>query len=125
MDILHLRQLDDSPKWRDQAACRVADPEVFYSHTYYNPKTEQDEHEKRIRAAKAFCGGCDVQIDCLGSALIEEAAEADSGGAVGTMPYRHGIRGGATELEREVIANRASDVPLELALAGTAMIVHR
>lgn len=61
--------------WRQHAACRGVDPEVFY------PVTD-DEAE----TPKAICGACTVRHGCLDWALANKE--------------RDGIWGGATEKER-------------------------
>ena len=61
--------------WQDQAACRDADPELFFP-----GKGES------ARPAKKVCRACRVRRDCLGYAL-----ERDE---------RHGVWGGLTEAER-------------------------
>jgi WhiB family transcriptional regulator, redox-sensing transcriptional regulator len=61
--------------WRDQAACRGLDPEIFYP-------VSDDEAD----AAKAVCAACPVRGACLEYALANRE--------------RDGIWGGATERER-------------------------
>jgi len=61
--------------WRELAACRNADPDVFF----------EPHSQKMERAAKALCASCDVRGDCL---------EAGMGEA-------HGIWGGLTSYERD------------------------
>lgn len=64
--------------WRQKAACRGVDPDIFY------PVTEEDAEE-----AKAVCAGCVVRQTCLEWAL--------------TNRERDGVWGGATERERRRI----------------------
>ncbi|HEV2766798.1 MAG: WhiB family transcriptional regulator [Actinobacteria bacterium] len=64
--------------WRQHAACKGIDPDVFYPH-------EDEEAE----AAKEVCGVCPVRQACLEHALV--ARERD------------GVWGGATERERRRI----------------------
>ncbi|HWW55027.1 MAG TPA: WhiB family transcriptional regulator [Acidimicrobiales bacterium] len=61
--------------WRQSAACRGVDPEIFY------PATEEE-----AEAAKSVCGQCDVRETCLEFALANRE--------------REGVWGGATERER-------------------------
>jgi WhiB family redox-sensing transcriptional regulator len=61
--------------WRDQAACRGLDPEIFY------PVSDEDAD-----AAKAVCATCPVREACLEYALANRE--------------RDGVWGGATERER-------------------------
>jgi len=61
--------------WRDRAACRGLDPEIFY------PVSDED-----AGAAKAICAECPVREACLEYALANRE--------------RDGVWGGATERER-------------------------
>ena len=61
--------------WRQRAACRGVDPDVFYP-------TSDEEAE----VAKAICTQCPVREPCLEYAL--------------TTRERDGVWGGATERER-------------------------
>ncbi|MDQ1426677.1 MAG: WhiB family transcriptional regulator, redox-sensing transcriptional regulator [Acidimicrobiaceae bacterium] len=61
--------------WRQRAACRGVEPEIFY------PISEEEAEE-----AKAICGACPVQETCLEYALSNRE--------------RDGVWGGATERER-------------------------
>lgn len=64
--------------WRQHAACKGIDPDVFYPH-------EDEEAE----AAKEVCGVCPVRQACLEHALVGRE--------------RDGVWGGATERERRRI----------------------
>jgi WhiB family transcriptional regulator, redox-sensing transcriptional regulator len=64
--------------WRQHAACRGVDPEVFYP-------VNEDEAD----VAKAICNVCSVRQTCLEYAL--------------TNREREGVWGGATERERRRI----------------------
>lgn len=66
------------PAWRQRAACRGVDPDIFY------PVTDEDAEQ-----AKAICRGCSVREACLEWAI--ETREKD------------GVWGGATERERRRI----------------------
>lgn len=61
--------------WRQKAACRGVDPEIFY------PVSDED-----AGPAKSICGACPVREACLEYAL--------------TTRERDGVWGGATERER-------------------------
>ena len=61
--------------WRDRAACRGIDPEIFY------PVSDVDAAE-----AKSICAVCPVREACLEYALANRE--------------RDGVWGGATERER-------------------------
>ncbi|HLI24317.1 MAG TPA: WhiB family transcriptional regulator [Acidimicrobiales bacterium] len=64
--------------WRQRAACRGVDPDIFY------PLTEED-----AGAAKAVCAQCSVRQACLEYALAQREKD--------------GVWGGATERERRRI----------------------
>jgi len=66
--------------WRVQAACRHADPELFFPEGTAGPALQA------IAAAKQICFGCPVRARCLDWALDHPAAS--------------GIWGGRTEDER-------------------------
>jgi WhiB family redox-sensing transcriptional regulator len=83
VDELDLR----TPHWRDQAACRSCNPELFF------PAGTTGAAVHEIAAAKAVCGECPVQSSCLLFAL--DTAQA------------YGIWGGTTEDERLTIRRLA------------------
>jgi WhiB family redox-sensing transcriptional regulator len=68
--------------WQLAAACRDADPAVFF----YLDNERGEPRTDRVRAAKKVCRRCPVRARCLNYAL--EARET------------HGIWGGYTEDER-------------------------
>lgn len=77
--------------WRDKAACKGKDPELFFPPPV-NPYTTREERrafdERRLAAeaqAKAICGTCPVTRECYDWAI---ATDAD------------GVWGGTTEAER-------------------------
>lgn len=49
--------------WRDDAECRVEDPEMFF------PTGSETAAQDRIRQAKAVCARCPVTAECLTWAL--------------------------------------------------------
>lgn len=69
--------------WQLDAACRGHDRTAFYPPSA--PERREDR-ERREQHAKAICGQCSVQPECLAYAL----AQRD----------QHGIWGGLNELER-------------------------
>jgi len=73
------------PDWRDDAACRNADPELFF------PDGDSRSRRAQVKMAKLICRGCPVSATCLSWAL-------DSGQA--------GIWGGLTEDERHRLHRR-------------------
>ncbi len=70
--------------WRQEAACRGADPETFH------PITD-DEAE----AAKAICAGCPVRQPCLEHALSNREHEGIWGGTT-ARERRRMLRQGRT-----------------------------
>ncbi len=85
---VHDRRLDgqDETAWRADAACRDADPELFF------PEGEIRSARAQVKAAKLICRGCPVSVMCLGWALAS-GQEA-------------GIWGGLTEDERRMLRRR-------------------
>jgi WhiB family redox-sensing transcriptional regulator len=71
------------PDWRDDAACRRVDPELFF------PISALGAARPQINAAKQVCGRCPVRVPCLRWAL-------DTG-------QDAGIWGGTTEQERRLL----------------------
>ena len=70
------------PIWRQRAACRGVDPDIFY------PVSDEDAED-----AKAICRSCAAQEACLDWAL--RTREKD------------GVWGGATERERRRIIRQS------------------
>lgn len=73
----------DSRRWRDRAACRGTDPDLFFPVSDAGPSRDQ------IWQAKQVCRACPVQWKCLTWAL-QNAVTA-------------GIWGGTTERERQAL----------------------
>ena len=67
-------------QWRDRAACRGADPELFFPVAEDGPLRNE-----QVAAAKAVCAGCVVRAECLAEAMER-------------IP--RGVVGGTTEEER-------------------------
>lgn len=78
---LNLSALVPSASWQEDAACRDADPDLFFA----NDDATQ-------RAALALCASCPVRQTCLEHALATRE------------PY--GIWGGADEHERKRLVRR-------------------
>ncbi len=70
--------------WWPAAACRTADPDIFFPVSAYGPGRDE------IARAKAVCAECGVRRQCLQFALATHQA--------------HGVWGGTTEEERLVHA---------------------
>jgi WhiB family redox-sensing transcriptional regulator len=73
-------------QWRSAAACRSADPDLFFPISASRPALEQ------AAKAKAICATCQVRRECLAFAL-----------RTGQV---HGIWGGTTEDERAAARRR-------------------
>lgn len=70
--------------WRDRAACREYDPELFY------PGNVSDE--RQVRAARGVCASCEVQVPCFWWVMNDEGNSSVS--------YRHGVWAGLIPNER-------------------------
>ncbi len=81
---------DNRASWWALAACQSADPELFF------PVSEHGRGAEQARRAKLVCAACPVRRPCLDYAL----------GAAGL----HGVWGGTTETERQVIRRRSARV---------------
>ncbi len=75
-------------QWRSAAACRLADPELFF------PISSSGRALEQVAEAKRICARCPVQRECLAFAL-------------GTREV-HGVWGGLSEQERQLIWRRDS-----------------
>jgi WhiB family redox-sensing transcriptional regulator len=85
-------QLITRGQWRSAAACRSADPDLFFPISDSGPAREQ------AAKAKAICATCRVRRECLVFAVGTEQA--------------YGIWGGTTEHERATARRRtASEQP--------------
>ncbi len=77
---------DMTDDWRDRAACRDADPELFFPVSAIGPGARQ------IAEAKAVCARCPVREQCLDYAVANA--------------LDHGVFGGATDTERRELTRR-------------------
>ena len=68
--------------WRTSAACRTADPDLFF------PVSSLGPAQADIARAKAVCGSCEVRRQCLQFALATH--------------QMYGVWGGTTEEERRL-----------------------
>ena len=76
--------MDDERPWAALAACRDADPELFFS----------DGNGDRTAVALRICAGCAVAEECLEWALAARAA--------------FGVWGGTTEQDRRRLQRRSA-----------------
>ena len=79
----------ENEDWRVDAACRDTDPDLFFPVGTTGPAIEQ------IASAKAVCGECDAQAECLEFAL---ATNQDSG-----------VWGGTSEEERRQLRKKLNN----------------
>jgi WhiB family transcriptional regulator, redox-sensing transcriptional regulator len=77
----------NAPEWREEAACRDADPELFFPEGTSAPALLQADQARRV------CQSCPVRRPCLSFAL-----------RLGLPP---GIWGGASETERRDLHRQA------------------
>lgn len=76
-----LTDLLTAGSWQQDAACRDADPELFFSH-------EEQDRERAL----LYCAACPVRTECLEHALATREA--------------YGIWGGTDEQERKRLLRR-------------------
>jgi len=77
---------DHLAEWWSRAACKSADPELFFPISHSGPAGAQ------IMRAKAICSQCAVQDECLRYALAADPM--------------HGVWGGMSEEERRLLRRR-------------------
>jgi WhiB family redox-sensing transcriptional regulator len=80
----------DHPDWRRDAACRDADPGLFF------PDSANRYARAQVKTAKLICRGCPVSATCLNWALASGEPA--------------GIWGGLTEAERLRLHRRGLDL---------------
>jgi WhiB family redox-sensing transcriptional regulator len=78
-----------SADWASQGACLDSDPDLFFPITASGPALQQ------ITQAKAICTRCPVRQECLQFALATHQV--------------HGVWGGTSEEERQVLRSRGPD----------------
>jgi WhiB family transcriptional regulator, redox-sensing transcriptional regulator len=86
LPALNIPGVEPEDDWRDGAACRDTDPDLFFPVGTTGPALEQ------IEAAKAVCRQCVAQTECLEFAIV---TNQDSG-----------VWGGTSEEERRVLRRR-------------------
>lgn len=86
---LHAPGYDRGEDWRESAACRETDPELFFPTIRAGARAAGDDP---YAEARAICAGCPIREACLDDAMTAE-----------TRSGRHGMYGGATPEERQSI----------------------
>jgi WhiB family redox-sensing transcriptional regulator len=76
-----MAMLAEKRDWRLVAACRAADPDLFF------PPSASGRSVEQIAQAKRICARCTVRAECLAFALRARHA--------------HGVWGGMSEDERQ------------------------
>jgi len=89
--------------WRKSAACRTADPELFF------PVSSVGRAREDIAQAKAVCGSCVVRRQCLQFALATH--------------QMYGVWGGTTEEERRIRVREQRERVRGAVRAGTGRSV--
>ena len=86
-DALHAARAG-SPSWMPRGACRGEDPELFFPIATAGPALAQ------VSSAKAICGRCPVQANCLSYALVTGQDDGIWGGTTREerWPTRHPVR---------------------------------
>jgi WhiB family transcriptional regulator, redox-sensing transcriptional regulator len=84
--------------WRDSAACKDADPELFFGPD--GERTDSPERIAREAEAKTFCRRCVSRAECLDAVLVLKPAQD-----------AHGIRGGLDAKERATLRKRKAATP--------------
>lgn len=82
----HTPDCERGEDWRDQAACRDTDPELFF----VPGRSDAPASRRQVAQTKAVCAGCTARAACLNYAL-------DSG-------QEYGIFGGTSAEERRRIS---------------------
>jgi WhiB family redox-sensing transcriptional regulator len=89
--------------WRDRAACRSEDPELFFSDSARGPRYAAD-----VAAATQVCRRCPVVTDCLQWALATR--------------LEFGVAGGMGEDERRALTRPRHHVPDPVAAAAIRQV---
>ena len=98
---------ESAQNWRSAAACRSADPDLFF------PVSATGSASRQIARAKKICAGCGVRSECLEFALSHDQI--------------HGIWGGTTaeDRQRERRRKRRAAAAARRRLAGAAAAERR
>lgn len=89
--------LAEGAEWRERAACRGSDPDLFF------PEKDQ-QAQVQVEEAKAVCSTCPVRAPCLEYAL--------------TAREKQGVWGGTSDNDRRAIRRQRKEAELERARAA-------
>lgn len=90
--------------WDMRAACRGADPELFFSVSFADGRDVWPSSRPHAAVADRYCDCCPVRRECLAAALLEEDTAP--------MSNRFGLRAGLTPAQRYSVHKRnAADCP--------------
>ncbi len=103
MTLALLRQMVAEEPWRERAACRGLDPDMFYPE-----RDAPGRADDIVREAKGVCRRCPVRDVCLASAI--ERRE------------RYGVWGGKTERERRRLIAQDLRRPRPCERCGTSFV---
>jgi len=82
-------------EWRRRAACRSADPDLFFPVSAAGPSVAE------IAGAKRVCARCEVRHECRDFALATR--------------QQYGVWGGTTPEERQLLARHRAQEPVWVA----------
>lgn len=99
-------RLLDRGTWRDEAACRKSDPEMWYSDDTYSGI-----------AARTICGDCPVRVDCLRDGITDPFGIWGGWSAAERRRLRERMRGLDKEAKALIIEQAAITGPRHLKLS--------
>lgn len=103
-------------EWREAAACRTADPELFY-----HPMDERGPtRRKRDARAKKVCAACPVMADCLAYSLDEREVYGVWGGL--SESERAGVLGARARKAAPVLLGAPDALPTVCVSCGRPMV---
>ena len=104
--------IDGAADWRSQGACLSADPDLFF------PISPGGASQRQVRRAKAVCGTCPVQAECLAFAVETRQVHGVWGGLgeEELARLRRGLRAPGAAQER---------IPGTGRVAGTRQVAGR
>jgi WhiB family transcriptional regulator, redox-sensing transcriptional regulator len=106
-----------STSWWSQAACRSADPELFF------PISALDASSRDVARAKAICGRCGARPQCLAHAMEAGSLQGIWGGT--TEEDRRRLRVRATRAKRRLTASAKAPGTLSAAAPRRTHLTER